>query len=231
LNQATTILVVDDDASITIGLRDNLEFEGYRVMTVGTAREARETVAREMPDLTLLDLMLPDGDGISVCRQLRAQGYTRPIIMLTARGEEMDKVLGLEVGADDYVVKPFGLKELLARIRAQLRRGRGGEISTEASVAVGIAILDLKRHQLMRDGQNLEISSKEFELLRYLVEKRGQVISRDTLLAEIWGHQAQIATRTIDNFIVRLRKKIEPDPSEPVYLLTVYGSGYKLVEQ
>jgi len=231
LNQATTILVVDDDASITIGLRDNLEYEGYRVMTASTAREARETVARETPDLTLLDLMLPDGDGISVCRQLRAQGYTRPIIMLTARGEELDKVLGLEVGADDYVVKPFGLKELLARVRAQLRRDRSGEIITDAAIAVGVASLDLKRHQLMRDGHSLEISSKEFELLRYLVEKRGQVISRDNLLTEIWGHQAKIATRTVDNFIVRLRKKIEPDPSEPVYLLTVYGSGYKLVEQ
>lgn len=231
MSQDATILVVDDDASITIGLRDNLEFEGYRVITVGTAREARDTVAREAPDLTLLDLMLPDGDGISVCRQLRAQGYTRPIILLTARGEEMDKVLGLEVGADDYVVKPFGLKELLARVRVQLRRDRSGELSTEDTVAVGVAVLDLKRHQLIRDGQNLEISAKEFELLRYLVEKRGQVISRETLLTEIWGHQAQIVTRTVDNFIVRLRKKIEPDPTEPRYLLTVYGSGYKMVEQ
>jgi len=229
MKQVTTILVVDDDTSITIGLQDNLEFEGYRVLTVGTAREARDTVTRETPDLTLLDVMLPDGDGISVCRQLRAQGYARPIIMLTARGEEMDKVLGLEVGADDYVVKPFGLKELLARVRAQLRRG--GSVAAEAPIAVGVAVLDLKRHQLSRDGQILEISAKEFELLRYLVEKRGQVISRDTLLAEIWGHQAEIATRTVDNFIVRLRKKIEPDPADPTYLLTVYGSGYKLLEQ
>jgi DNA-binding response OmpR family regulator len=229
LKQASTILVVDDDPSITIGLRDNLEFEGYRVLTAGTAREARDTVARETPDLTLLDVMLPDGDGISVCRQLRAQGYARPIIMLTARGEEMDKVLGLEVGADDYVVKPFGLRELLARVRAQLRRGGG--MPTEGPIAVGVAVLDLKRHQLSRNGQILEISAKEFELLRYLVERRGQVISRDTLLAEIWGHQAEVATRTVDNFIVRLRKKIEPDPADPVYLLTVYGSGYKLVEQ
>ena len=229
MKQVTTILVVDDDASITIGLRDNLEFEGYRVLTASTAREARDTVIRETPDLTLLDVMLPDGDGVSVCRQLRAQGYTRPIIMLTARGEEMDKVLGLEVGADDYVVKPFGLRELLARVRARLRRGGG--VPVEGPIAVGVAALDLKRHQLSRDGEILEISAKEFELLRYLVERRGQVISRDTLLAEIWGHQAEIATRTVDNFIVRLRKKIEPDPADPAYLLTVYGSGYKLVEQ
>jgi len=151
--------------------------------------------------------------------------------MLTARSEEMDKVLGLEVGADDYVVKPFGLNELLARIRAQLRRNRSSDIPTDVSIAVGVASLDLKRHQLIRDGQQLEISSKEFELLRYLVERRGQVISRDTLLTDIWGHHAQIATRTVDNFIVRLRKKIEPDPSEPIFLLTVYGSGYKLIEQ
>lgn len=231
MSQVTSILVVDDDAAITIGLRDNLEFEGYRVMTAATVREARELVVKETPDLTLLDLMLPDGDGISLCRQLRAQGYTHPIIMLTARGEEMDKVLGLEVGADDYVVKPFGLNELLARVRAQLRRDRGVESNPDISVAVGIASLDLKRHQLSRDGQIQEISSKEFELLRYLIEKRGQVISRETLLSEIWGHQSEIATRTVDNFVVRLRKKIEPDPAEPRYLLTVYGSGYTLIEQ
>jgi DNA-binding response OmpR family regulator len=225
-----TILVIEDDPAMTAGLKDNLEIEGYRLLTASTVRQGREAALRGKPDLVLLDVMLPDGDGVSLCRDLRAHGLQQPIIMLTARGEEMDKVLGFEGGADDYIVKPFGLRELLARIHAHLRRhGAAGQL--QGPLAVGMAVVDFKRHQLSRDGELLEISAKELELLRYLVAHRGEVVSRDTLLTEVWGHQREVATRTVDNFIVRLRKKLEADPADPRYLITVHGSGYKLVEQ
>ena len=225
-----TILVIEDDPAMIAGLKDNLEIEGYRIITATDARQGRAAALREKPDLIVLDVMLPDGDGVSLCRELRAQGVQGPIIMLTARGEEMDKVQGFEGGADDYIVKPFGLREFLARIHAQLRRHSGvGQV--QGLVAVGMAIVDFRRHQLNRDGILLEVSAKELELLRYLVQHRGEVVSRETLLTEVWGHQREVATRTVDNFIVRLRKKIEADPAAPLYLITVHGSGYKLVEQ
>lgn len=229
MNGTPTILIVEDDAAMRMGLKDNLEIEGYRVIDVPTLREGKEATVRKHPDLVLLDLMLPDGNGIELCRELRAQGELLPIIMLTAKGEEVDKVLGLEMGADDYVVKPFSLRELLARIHAHLRR-RHPQEGLQGSVRVGAAEVDFKRHLLIREGEALEISAKELELLRFLVAHRGQAISRETLLAQVWGHPQDIVTRTVDNFIVRLRKKIEPDPAHPRYLLTVHGSGYKLVE-
>jgi DNA-binding response OmpR family regulator len=224
-----TILIVEDDPAMRMGLQDNLEIEGYRVISALTLREGREAALKKNPDLILLDLMLPDGNGIELCRELRAHGFPQSIIMLTAKGEEMDKVLGLEMGADDYMVKPFSLRELLARIHAHLRRSQGLE-GLQSPVRVGTAEIDFKRHLLTRYGEVLEISAKELELLRFLVAHRGRVVSRDTLLAEVWGHPQDIVTRTVDNFIVRLRKKIEPDPTHPRYLLTIHGSGYKLVE-
>jgi DNA-binding response OmpR family regulator len=227
---AYTILVVEDDPAMSGGLKDNLEVEGYRVVVASTLREGRETALEQNPDLILLDLRLPDDDGISLCRQLRSQGLDPPVIMLTARGEETDKILGFEVGADDYVVKPFSLRELLARVQAHLRR-RGATGAVEGPVPVGAAMADFKRHSLIREGETLEVSAKEMELLRFLVAHRGQVVSREQLLAEVWGHRREIVTRTVDNFIVRLRKKIEPEPAEPRFLITVHGSGYKLVEQ
>ena len=208
------ILIVDDDPAMRIGLQDNLEVEGFQVLTASSLREGREIALRERPDLILLDLMLPDGDGMGLCRYLRSQGLHVPVIMLTARGEEMDKVLGFEVGADDYVVKPFSLRELFARIHAHLRRSH--TTVTEAPVRVGVA---------------LDVTAKEMDLLHYLVDHRGEVVSRETLLADVWGHQSEIETRSVDNYIVRLRKKLEPEPAEPRYLITVYGSGYKLVDQ
>lgn len=225
-----SILIIDDDPDMSAGIRDNLEVEGYRVVTASALKQGHDAILQQHFDIVLLDLMLPDGSGINFCRQLRKQGFVQPIIMLTARGEEMDKVLGFEVGADDYVVKPFSLRELLARVQAHLRRKTISYLNDDL-VHVGIATVDFKRHQLMREGQALEVSAKEMELLRFLCEHRGQVISRDTLLAKIWGHQRETATRTVDNFIVRLRKKIETEPAKPYYLITVHGSGYKLVEQ
>ena len=230
MNIDATILIVEDDPAMLAGLKDNLEIEGYRIKTASTVRQGRATALRDKPDLIVLDVMLPDGDGVSLCRELRAQGLKQPIIMLTARGEEMDKVQGFEGGADDYIVKPFGLRELLARIHAQLRRHTGGG-HMQGAVAVGVVTVDFRRHHMSRDGVLLEVSAKELELLRYLVQRRGEVVSRETLLTEVWGHQREVATRTVDNFIVRLRKKIEVDPAVPHYLITVHGSGYKLVEQ
>ncbi len=227
---SATVLVVEDDAAMRAGLQDNLELEGYRVITTGTVREARNCVLELRPDLILLDLMLPDGDGVGLCRQLRAAGATQPIIMLSARGQEPDRVLGFEVGADDYVVKPFSLRELLARIHAHLRR-RTLAARRRGPVAIGLALADFERHSLTRDGAALDASAKEMDLLRYLVEHRGEVLSRDRLLAAVWGHHGEVATRTVDNFVVRLRKKIEPDPAAPRYLITVHGAGYKLVDQ
>jgi DNA-binding response OmpR family regulator len=229
MSRPAHILIVDDDPAMRVGLQDNLEVEGYRVSTAAGLREGREIALRTRPDLILLDLMLPDGDGMSLCRHLRNEGLHIPVIMLTARGEEMDKVLGFEVGADDYVVKPFSLRELLARIHAHLRRthARGAD----GPVRVGLALVDFPRHLLSREGQPLDVTAKEMDMLRYLVEHRGQVVSRETLLAEVWGHQSEIETRSVDNYIVRLRKKLEAEPAEPRYLITVYGSGYKLVDQ
>lgn len=230
MNEEPTILVIDDDPAMRLGLQDNLEIEGYRVVTAGNLRDGGDAVTAHNPDLILLDLMLPDGDGIALCRQLRRQGFAGPIIMLTARGEETDKVLGFEVGGDDYVVKPFSLPELLARVRVRLRRTAGTALM-QGEVVVGVAKVDFRRHTLTRDGCGIEISAKELDLLHYLVTHRGEVVTRDSLLTDVWGHSWQITTRTVDNFIVRLRKKIEPDPAVPRYLLTVHGKGYKLLEQ
>ena len=224
-----TVLVVEDDPDIRRGLQDNLELEGYDVLTVENVREGLRVGTSQNPDLVILDLMLPDGDGTTLCRQLRRQGFEKPIIMLTARGEEMDRVMGLEVGADDYVVKPFSLLELLARIRAHLRRSAShSEVSL---VAVGLALADFERHRLTRAGQLLEVSAKEMELLRYFVLHRGETLTRDKLLMNVWGRCWAITTRTVDNFVVRLRKHIEPEPAQPRYLITVHGKGYKLLRQ
>lgn len=224
-----SILVIEDDPAMRMGLRDNLEVEGYQVESAATIKTGFESALQLRPDLIVLDLMLPDGSGLDLCRRMRAEGIDSPIIMLTARGQEIDKVLGLEMGADDYVVKPFGLRELLARIHAQLRRYRPAPANNRI-VQVGVCQVDFVRQQMQRDDCPLEASAREFELLKFFVDHAGQVISRDVLLIEIWGHQREIVTRTVDNFILRLRKKIEPDPANPRYLLTIHGSGYKLVE-
>ena len=229
MSRATTVLVIEDDAAMRNGLVDNLEIEGYSVIGAGTAGEGRETALRRRPDLILLDVMLPDGDGIELCRRLRKQGFEPPIILLTARGQELDKVVGLESGADDYVVKPFSLRELLARIHAHLRR-RDRRDGVAGPVRIGVADVDFARHHVSRDGTALEASSKELELLEFLYRRRGQVVSRDAVLTEVWGRSDDVVTRSVDNFILRLRKKIEPDPARPRYLITVHGTGYKLVQ-
>jgi DNA-binding response OmpR family regulator len=226
---SSRILLVEDDPAMQLALADNLQAEGYHVLQATTCKQAREQLQQPV-DLVLLDVMLPDGDGMSLCKSLREQHFKQPIILLTALGEERDRVLGLDLGADDYVSKPFGLRELLARIRAQLRKHNPAPApSNTDSLRVGEAEVNLQAHSISRAGQPLEISNKEFELLRYLLNHRGSVVSREQLLLDVWGHKAEIETRTIDNFVVRLRKKIEVDHSKPKVLLTVHGSGYKLV--
>jgi len=229
MSEAPTILIIEDDAAMRRGLADNLEIEGYVVVSASTMSDGRVFAVKRNPDLIILDIMLPDGDGMQLCKQLRAEGHMEPIIMLTARGAEMDKVLALETGADDYVVKPFSLRELLARIHAQLRRSQFQE-SPLGTVRIGAVEIDFEGCRMTRAGKSLDASVKEFELLRYLVRHRGEVLSRETLLAVVWGHEGGIVTRTVDNFIMRLRKKLELDPARPQSLLTVHGRGYKLVK-
>ncbi len=223
-----TILVVDDEPHIVLGLRDALEFEGFRVVSAGTGRDGVQSFRQEHPDAVLLDLMLPDLNGYQVCEELRRVNAFVPIIMLTAKSQEADKIRGLDVGADDYVTKPFGVGELIARIRALFRRTqRPSEVTT---FNVGTAAVNLSAHTLTPEGKEPEILSfYEVELLRLLHERKGQPVGREEILNKIWGVDANPGNRTIDNFIVKLRKKIERRPNAPEHILTVYGFGYKLV--
>jgi DNA-binding response OmpR family regulator len=222
------ILIVEDEPGIVLGLRDNLEYEGYAVQAAADGEEALRRALDEPPDLILLDLMLPRLSGLEVCRRLRRQGVETPVIMLTARGQEIDKVLGLEIGADDYVTKPFSVRELLARVRVQLRRAETRANNAETGRFGGIA-LNFRTHQAWRDGEPLELSPREFALLRYFLQHRGETVTRDQLLDEVWGYDNFPLTRTVDNHIARLRQKIEPNPAEPQYIITVHRVGYKLL--
>jgi DNA-binding response OmpR family regulator len=219
------ILIVDDDPEIVRGLEDNLRFEGYQTFAAGDGREALAAAAREAPDLILLDIMMPGLSGWDVCRELRGQGIDVPIIMLTARGEEGDRVRGLELGADDYITKPFSLRELLARVRAVLRRP--GPRHKVEEFAFGDARVRPRGRQAFRAGREVGLTRKEFELLVYLLEHRGEVVTRERLLDEVWGYERFPTTRTVDTHILRLRRKFEADPDRPAFILTVHGQGYK----
>jgi DNA-binding response OmpR family regulator len=222
-----TILVVEDEPQLALGLKDALEFEGFRVLTCGTGRDGVQQAKSERPHAVLLDLMLPDINGYQVCEEIRRSDAFVPILMLTAKSQEADKIRGLDAGADDYVTKPFSVGELVARIRAIFRRTqRATEVQT---FAVGDVSVNLSAHTLQR-GSNVEsLSFYEVELLRLLHERLGQPVSRDEILNKIWGLEATPTNRTIDNFIVKLRRKIERSPDKPEHILTVYGFGYKLV--
>src|SRR6187401_3020690 len=224
-----TILVIDDEPHITLGLKDALEFEGFRVVTASNGKDGAQLARQEHPHAILLDLMLPDVNGYQVCEDVRRFDAFVPIIMLTAKSQEADKIRGLEAGADDYVTKPFGVGELVARIRAIFRRAR--RPSEAQSFKLGDATVNVASHTLLRDGKKPEtLSFYEVELLRFLHERAGQPVSRDELLDKIWGLEANPSNRTIDNFVVKLRKKLEKSPDKPAHILTVYGFGYKLVE-
>jgi DNA-binding response OmpR family regulator len=222
---ARTILVVDDEPTLRETLAENLEIEGFRVVTAADGREALERFHQSQPDLVVLDLMLPELSGIEVCREIRRESGV-PILMLTARDSELDKVVGLELGADDYVTKPFGLRELLARVRALIRRSERQGDTTPALVDVGPVQIDLAGHQILREGRALPVKPKAFELLSFLVQHPGQVFTRDQLLERVWGYDYAGETRTVDVHIHWLRSEIEPDPSAPTFLQTVRGVGY-----
>lgn len=223
-----TILVIEDEPHIALGLKDALEFEGFRVFTTATGRDGVHVARQEKPNAVLLDLMLPDMNGYQVCEELRRHDAFVPILMLTAKSQEADKIRGLDVGADDYVTKPFSIGELIARIRALFRR-----INRPADTfvfKVGLATVNVSAHTVSRDGKRPEtLSFYEVELLRLLHERLGQPVSREEILNKIWGLDASPTNRTIDNFIVKLRKKLEKRPDKPEHILTVYGFGYKLV--
>jgi DNA-binding response OmpR family regulator len=222
------ILVVEDEPAMVAGLRDNFEFEGYDVITAQDGMEGLERALDECPDLVVLDVMMPRMSGLEVCKQLRAKRASLPIIMLTARGQEIDKVVGLELGADDYVTKPFSIRELLARVKSVLRRTailpKDKDQHSFADVEV-----DLRRCRVLRSGKALDFSAKEFDLLKYFICHPGETLSRDRLLEDVWGYENYPTTRTVDTHLVRLRQKLEPDPEQPQYFLTVHGTGYRFV--
>jgi len=223
------ILLVEDEPGLVLTLTDRLMSEGYDVESEGDAVRGLAQGSTGNFDLILLDVMLPGGSGFDVCRTLRQRGVQTPILMLTARGQVVDRVVGLKLGADDYLVKPFEMAELLARIEALLRRG-----ATPASAApigetfrFGDISIDFRKAEVMKSGQSIDLSAREFKLLRYFVEHRGAALSRDELLNEVWGYNAMPSTRTVDVHVAWLRQKIEPNPRHPQFILTVHGMGYK----
>jgi two-component system alkaline phosphatase synthesis response regulator PhoP len=227
-DKKTRILIVEDEPAMVQGLRDNFEYEGYEVLSASDGAEGLDLALREDPDLLVLDVMMPKMSGLDVCKQLKAKKPAIPIIMLTARGQEIDKVVGLELGADDYVTKPFSIRELMARVKAVLRRvapqTQTGEVYRFSDVEVNV-----RSNEVLRSGSPVELSSKEFALLAYFVAHPAETLTRDRLLDAVWGYENYPNTRTVDAHIVHLRQKLEPNPEEPRFILTVHGSGYKFV--
>jgi DNA-binding response OmpR family regulator len=219
------ILLVEDDADLARGLSFNLRHEGYDVAVAGTVKDGRRAAGKGDVDLVILDLALPDGDGLEILKSLRGAGSRVPVLCLTARGQETDVVMGLGTGADDYVTKPFGLAELFARIAALLRRAgpAGGEV-----LRLGAAEVDLAARRVRRDGKEEDLTPVETDLLRYFLARRGQAVERERILQDLWGVVSRHETRTLDNHVARLRKKLEADPAKPRLLVTVHGAGYRL---
>jgi len=228
----TKILIVEDDPHILLGLEEVLNSDGFEVVVCNRGDQAIQTVAKHRPALVVLDVMLPGLSGYDICKQLRAKKITTPILMLTAKGQEIDKVVGLELGADDYVTKPFGVRELLARIHALLRRSPGGapaEKNSQNPFQIGMASIDPKTFQLKRGKTVEELTAKELKVLQLFVAHPGEVLSRDRLLNDVWGYNYYGTTRTLDQVIVQLRKKLGDNGEVSKHLVTVHGVGYKLV--
>jgi len=222
------ILVIEDEPHIVLGLTDALEFEGFAVVSASKGKDGVALARQEKPDAVLLDLMLPDTNGFKVCEELRRFDPFVPIIMLTARSQEVDKIRGLDAGADDYVTKPFSVGELIARLRAIFRRAARPSESAAETFTIGDVKVNMTAHTIDQGSHSEQLSFYEVELLRLLHERVGQPVSRDEILQKIWGIEAGASNRTVDNFIVKLRKKIEKSPDKPEHILTVYGFGYKL---
>lgn len=222
------LLIIEDESELAAGLKDNFEFEGYAVTIAADGEEGLRRAFGDPPDLILLDVMMPKVSGLDVCKTLRGRGLTMPIILLTARACEMDKVTGLELGADDYVTKPFSLRELTARVKAHLRRSQAQTGESDTYEFGGI-ILDFRHNKAERLGEMMDLSPREFEILRYLIRHRGEIVTREQLLESVWGITNYPVTRTVDNHIVKLRQKIEESPADPKFLVTVHRVGYKFV--
>jgi DNA-binding response OmpR family regulator len=221
------ILIIEDERELVRGLRDILEFEGYEVVAAETGKEGLELASRRDPDCIILDLMLPDLNGYQVCEQIRRTKFTNPILMLTAKAQDYDKIRGLEVGADDYMTKPFSVGELLARVKALLRRSSLYAVDADI-IRVGASVVDVKHFIVRRGNKEHALSSYEAGLFKLLYENVNQPVSRDEILDRVWGTESFPTNRTVDNFIVKLRKKIEDDYKNPKHILTIYGVGYKL---
>jgi DNA-binding response OmpR family regulator len=228
----TTVLLIEDDPAILRGLADNLRFEGYEAITATDGETGYHLQQERKPDLILLDLMLPRMSGLEFCRKLRGEGIQTPILMLTARSEEPDRVMGLDLGADDYVTKPFSVRELMARVRALLRRSQTRNDGTDAlpdELRFGDTQIDFRSYEARRNGEPLEMTRKEFAILRFLASRTGEVVTRDDLLNEVWGYESYPSSRTVDNHVAGLRAKLERDASQPEHIKTVHGVGYKFV--
>lgn len=223
------VLVVEDDEAMAVALRDGFEYEGYAVELARDGVAGLELVRESRPDLVILDVMLPRLSGLDVCRQLRGAGEQVPIIMLTARGQEIDRVLGLKLGADDYVTKPFSFMELIARVEAVLRRCCSQGVAGGGTQAFGDVVVDFAQHEASKGGRPLHLSPREFRLLEFLAAHRGEVVTREQLLDAVWGYEHVLFTRTVDTHIAKLRKKIEDTPSDPQLIITVHRLGYKLI--
>jgi two-component system alkaline phosphatase synthesis response regulator PhoP len=223
------LLIVEDEPGLVLTLTDRLGREGYSVESAQDGRTGLERALQEPFDLVLLDVMLPGQNGFDVLRDLRQHGIETPVIMLTARGQVVDKVVGLKLGADDYLTKPFEMMELVARIEARLRRSAPKDTVDAEAYRFGALLVDFRKAEVMRDGRALDLSAREYQLLRYFIEHRGATISRDELLNHVWGYNAMPNTRTVDVHVAWLRQKIEPNPKHPQYILTAHGLGYKFV--
>jgi DNA-binding response OmpR family regulator len=224
------ILIVEDDPGISLGLKDEFESEGYHVLTTDDGEKGWEAAKNQKPDLIILDIMLPVLDGYEVCKRLRMEGNRTPVIMLTVKDKEIDKILGLELGADDYVTKPFSLRELIARAKAVLRRGeaRSEDLDT---YSFGQIELDFKKYEATKKGKNLELTPMEFHLMKLMIQRKGEVLTRDDFLDGVWGaDNLSVTDRTVDSHIANMRKKIEDDPAAPKYIISVRGVGYKFVD-
>ncbi|MDP2885352.1 MAG: response regulator transcription factor [Ignavibacteria bacterium] len=224
-----TILFVEDEYPMRVALEDAFKHCGYEVASASDGEAGLKLVEEKKPDLVILDVMLPHMDGFEVCKQLRQQGFMRPILMLTARSQEVDKVIGLELGADDYVTKPFGDRELLARVKALLRRA-SHEPSELVNYRFGTVDIDFTHFIAEKNGRSLRLTSTEFSLLHLLISQKGKVLTREELLNKVWGYEFFPQSRTVDNHILRLRQKLEDDPNHPGHILTIHGLGYKFVD-
>jgi two-component system alkaline phosphatase synthesis response regulator PhoP len=225
------ILIIEDEEDMVRGLKMNLVDEGYDVDYALNGKEGLKKALKDKPDIILLDIMLPGMNGLEICRELRSNKIDIPILMLTAKGEEIDKVIGLELGADDYISKPFSIRELLARIKAHLRRENRGFESVPDVVHLESIIIDFGHFKVIRGKDEIDLTSLEVDVLKYLIGQNGKVVTRDDLLDKIWGYEKFPTTRTIDNHILKLRKKIEDDPNHPKHILTVYGGGYRFIKE